>query len=127
MNNSGERVPLFGAAALREIVLGAFPELASEIDPDAGVHMIMGRLEKVIMAAVRDADYPRARAVLTVLDGLLNRHDLDPEIPNAVSITFLDPESLCTSELGRRLWAASPPRIRTLVLANQNRREVSAE
>jgi hypothetical protein len=89
MNNNGERVPLFGPAALRETVLGAFPDLASEIDSYDGIHMIMGRLDKAIMAAVRDADYPRARAVLTLLDGLLNRHDLDPEIQNAVSITIV--------------------------------------
>jgi hypothetical protein len=111
----------------REAVLAALPDLASEIDANDGIHVVMGTLGRAVMAAVTAGDYSTGRAVLTLLDVLLNRRDLDGEIPNAVSISFVEPQSVCASALGRRLWSETPQRIRALLLANQNRVEASAQ
>jgi len=51
---------------------------------------------------------------------LLDRTDLDPEIPNAIAISFVEPEALQATSQGRQLWQEMPERVRRLVLANRN-------
>ncbi len=100
----GELVGLFGARALRERVLKAFPDLEPEIDEDDGVHLVMAALDRAIMGAARRADLLRARSILGFVDSLLERSDLDPEIPNAVCISFVEPAVLEESATGKQLW-----------------------
>jgi hypothetical protein len=124
-DGKGELVELFRGPQLRKAVLDEFPDLAGELETDDGVHWIMATLARAVMAAVEQGDMDRARATLKSLDGLLDRRDLDPEIENAISISFIEPELLRTSAVGRHLWEAMPVRIRTLLLENKNTGDVA--
>ena len=56
------------------------------------------------------------------LDRLLSLTDLHPEIPNAIALSFVEPESLQASTMGRQLWSEMPTPIRNLVAGPVERR-----
>jgi hypothetical protein len=120
-------VEWFGGREFRASVLEAFPDLAPAIDEDDGIHLVMGALDDAIMDAARHGHLPRARSILEFVNALLKRSDVDPEIPNAVCISFVEPAVLEESETGRQLWKEIPVPIRTLVLKNKNRIERPGE
>jgi hypothetical protein len=68
------------------------------------------------MTTVEQGNEGRAREILGFLDRLLDRRDLDPEILNAIAISFIEPDSLRESVLGGRLWEDMPERIRALLI-----------
>jgi phage tail protein X len=126
-DDKGELVELFRAPQLRSTVLTVLPDLAPQLDPDSGVHVIMATLERAVMDAIAVDAFARARAVGAMLDALLDRQDLDPEIPNAIAISFVQPEVLQASARGKQVWQDMPERVRRLVLANRNRAESPGE
>jgi hypothetical protein len=93
-------------------VLESFPDLRPEIHADDGIHTVMGVLERAVMESLQAGNESRARAVVGLLDAMLNRADLDPEIPNAIAISFVEPEPLQASTLGRRFWKVELTRFR---------------
>jgi hypothetical protein len=116
----GAIVQLFRGRQFQAAVLETFPDLRAEIGEDDGIHIVMSALERAVMESLRAGNDSRARAVVGFLDALLNRADLDPEIPNAIAISFVEPVSLESSTLGRRLWEDMPERIRQLMLGTKN-------
>lgn len=111
-DGKGELLELFRGPQFRDAVLARLPDLAEEVEGDDGIHWVMACLARATMTALEHGNEARARDILTFLDQLLDRRDLDPEIPNAVSISFLEPGSVRKSAPGRLLWESMPPRIR---------------
>jgi len=118
-DGSGVMIVSFGAGELRAAALKEFPELASEVDEDAGSHLIVHALARAVMESVQTGRDARARDIVAFLDELLDRSDLHPGIPNAIALSFVEPESLQASTVGRRLWSEMPRRIRELVTGTE--------
>jgi hypothetical protein len=117
-DGKGELVPLFRDVQLQGAALERFPELAADLDGD-GIHFVMAALARTVLAAAERGDETRARSVFDFLDGLLDRRDLDREIPNAIALSFVEPESLLRSAAGRRVWDAAPKRLRSLLVEDE--------
>ena len=126
-DDKGDLVELFRAPHFRRAVLAVLPELEPQLGADSEIHGIMATLERAVMDAIDGRDAARARAVGALLDALLERPDLDPEIPNAIAISFVVPEALQATTQGREVWQDMPERVRRLVLANRNRVDSSRE
>ncbi len=111
-DDKGELVELFRGHSFREAALARFPEIRSDVDDDDGIHIVMFALGALIMSAIAAGDRSRAESLLAFVDGLLDIPNLDPEIPNAMAISFVDPDEVQQSELGRSLWARVPDRLK---------------
>jgi hypothetical protein len=120
-DDKGELVQLFRGPHLRGAVLAAFPDLTPQLDADVDIHGIVATLERAVMGALDVGDTARARAIGATLGTVLDRHDLDPDIPNAVAISFVEPDALQATTHGRQVWQDLPERVRQLILANKNR------
>lgn len=116
----GKLIHLFSNRQFRGAVLERFPELRSEVDDDDGIHVLMSILQRTIMEVIESGDLDQANAVLAFVDGLLDRRDLDPEIVNAVSISFVDPQVMRESVAGQNLWNQIPERVRRLLVQDKN-------
>jgi hypothetical protein len=79
----------------------------------------MGALERAVMESLQAGTDSRPRAVVAFLDSLLNRAHLDPEVPKAIAISFVEPESLECLTLGRRLWKDMPERMRQIMIGTK--------
>jgi hypothetical protein len=72
------------------------------------------------MDSIRGDTQEPARAISVMLDALLDRRDLDPEIPNAIAISFLVPQELQATAEGTKVWQDIPERVRLLMLASSS-------
>ena len=95
--------------------LEEFPELADDPDITVGIHLCMSALKRLVLNSLRTGDATRARAIVDFLDSVLESPRLDPEIPNAVSTSFVEPADLETFAAGRSFLESMPSSVRQLL------------
>ena len=117
-DNAAVPVPLRGDSALRTAMRERFPDLASDLDDDDGIHLAVAALARYVMEKITANDIPRAASLLSYLDEILRWPDVDPEIENAVAISFVEPAELESTPSGRLVWDQMPPRLRHLMLGS---------
>ena len=114
-DGQGEHVELFRGPELRMAVLDRFPELAPGLGPDVGIHAIVSTLGRMLVSSAHADGFERVRSITSLLETLLDRRDLDPEIPNAIAISFVTPDELRATAPGKQIWLSMPTRLRRLI------------
>jgi len=103
----------FGEPEFRVAAITRFPDLRDELEEWPGlIHLQMGALARAARIAISEDNAERFVGIVNFLDEILAIPDLDPEIDNAVWISFLSAAELRTTELGRGAWSRLPLSIR---------------
>jgi hypothetical protein len=90
-----------------------FPDLQVELEEWPGrIHLQMGALARAARIAISEDNAERFVGIVKFLDGILAIPNLDPEIDNAVWISFLSAAELRATEAGRGAWSRMPLSIR---------------
>ena len=110
-----EEPEYFGVRTFLRAALERFPELADDPDIETGIHVAMAALGRLAMGALRSGNADRARAAASFLETVLETPRLDPEIPNAVTLSFLEPADLKAFQAGREFLDSMPQSLRRLV------------
>ena len=101
-----EEPEYFGARCFSEEPVARFPELTAQLAHDAGnIHVPMGTLASAVRAALESG----------FLAEILARQRLNPEIENAVAISFLAPAEFEQSDAGRRARLLLPERLKHML------------
>jgi hypothetical protein len=110
-----EEPDYFGPRTFLRSALQRFPQLAEDLDDGSGVHLTMAALGRFAVVAVGRGDVGRAHAIVQFVEEVLAQPRLDPEIRNAVAISFVDPIDLEDSEAGRAFLNSLSAGIRELL------------
>jgi hypothetical protein len=111
-----EEPEYFGLRMFLKRALEQFPELADDPDVTIGIHVCMSALKRLALDSLRSGEAITARAVVDFLDRVLESPRLDPEIPNAVSASFLEPADLEPFAAGRSFLDSMPSSVRRLLV-----------
>ena len=111
-----EEPEYFGVRMLLKRTLEQFPELADDPDVAGGIHPCMSALKRLVLKSLHSGDLTKAHGVVDFLENVLETPRLDPEIPNAVSISFVEPADLETFAAGRRFLDSMPSSVRRLLV-----------
>ena len=107
------RRKMFGEAEFRAAATTRLPELQDELAAEAGlIHSQMDVLASAARLAISEDDAERFARIVNFLDEVLSIPNLDPEIDNAVWISFLRAAELRATESGRGAWYRLPLSIR---------------
>ncbi|MEO1034297.1 MAG: hypothetical protein AAFX44_01940 [Pseudomonadota bacterium] len=76
----------------RRLLLQYFPEVADEIEDDAGlVHLEMASLERLANQAIQGGDFITLRRVYEFISDMArHRSEVDPTVINAIHVSFLE-------------------------------------
>ena len=110
-----EEPEYFGERSFLKAALERFPHLADDRDLEIGIHLSMAALARLAMGALRAGDTDAARAVVVFLGQVLDTPRLDPEIRNAVALSFVEVEELTTFQAGREFLDSMPQSVRGLL------------
>lgn len=110
-----EEPEYFGVRTFLKQALERFPELADDPDIAIGIHLSMSALGRLLVSTVRAGQLDKARAIVGFLERVLSSPRLDPEIPNAVTTSFVDVTQLEAFPNGQHFLESMPPPIRELL------------
>jgi len=79
------------------------------------VHLLMQAFATATVEAVRKSDLPTVLSIWSFLEKVLSNPQLDPELANAVRISFLNQNDLLINDSGKEALEKMPPRLRQLV------------
>lgn len=120
-DSEGVRLALYGARELCREASDRFPELREDLAEEADLlHLQIATLARAVEADLEHGGQ-RALAVCELLGDVLARADVDPEIENALAISFVDAGELQKSRSGNRLLAEMPRRVREALLSLSGR------
>ena len=112
-DDQGHVAPRYGAAAFAADARERLPPTTPAADL-VGVHATMAALADAARRAIATGDLPALRRLSAFVAAAAGRPDADPEIENAVAVSFLEPDDLAGPH-GPAAWDALPERLRTLV------------
>jgi len=110
---------MYGGLEFTADVLREFPELNGELEDPDGIHIPMGVLCSVAEESIRSGDLSLFDRIARFVSLTLAKENLDPEIENAVEISFLEFQVLMESKNGRKAFARLPASIQQ-ILQRQN-------
>lgn len=115
-DNTGQLLkPEYGEPEFRAEAKERLPELADEINSHAGLlHPLMGVLAAAAREAIVVSDFPFLRRLFEFVAEAAQREDADPEIENAVVLSFLEPEDF-EGPKGEEARELLPSRLATLI------------
>jgi hypothetical protein len=95
----------------RRLLLMYFPEVAEEIEDDEGlIHLEMSSLERIANCCIKSGDMDYLKKIYEFV-GDLGRHEkeVDPEIINAINVSFLEGLNFENNNYGETAKRLLPP------------------
>lgn len=105
----------YSAADFARDAIQAFPELAWDLDEPEGIHITMGALWIAAREAIDDGNSGLFDRVAVFISNILAIPDADPEIENAIEISFLEHRVLMKSRKGRKAFKRLPDSIKKIL------------
>lgn len=98
------------------LLLKHFPELSAAISNDAGLlHSQMAHLERLANQSIRGGDWKRLGTIYEFIGDLArHRSEVDPDVINAIHVSFLEGLNFNDKRNGARAQSLLPPILRTM-------------
>ena len=112
----------YGNPEFSRDVMARFPELREALEENAErLHVQMGTLASAVRSAIESGDQQFPVRVCAFLADAVEQPRANPEIENAVAISFVEAYELRESKIGQRVLAWMPERVRRILLEQEAR------